>query len=272
MAGCLGPATTTSPVVVSPDAVEAEADRRNKAIRVPALGSIVSSPESASAPTGNTVGLAAVPHTITEAQAQDNPERDSPHDDIAIPFTAINVEAAGHAPEVDTLSSGLSIGVSFENQPSISDRAQVQPDDEQRLSSEVETLWRNERRHNGLAEKRSEKLASLRLELGAKLAKLKALLCRQGRKGKWKAFLEEKAIPRATADIYVKKFERSSREPHTSVPPVRPQPPNDKAIKAKAIKAAKTLGPFLQTSMLIEPYLSELKAALLATFESGNNA
>ena len=38
-------------------------------------------------------------------------------------------------------------------------------------------------------------MASLRLERGAKLAKLKALLCRQGRKGKWKAFVEEKAIP-----------------------------------------------------------------------------
>ena len=55
----------------------------------------------------------------------------------------------------------------------------------------------------------SQDLHSLRVELGKKLASMKALLAKPGRNGQWSAWLKQNRISRATADRLVTKYERS---------------------------------------------------------------
>src|ERR1700744_3727019 len=76
----------------------------------------------------------------------------------------------------------------------------AEPDEEARLTAEVETLWANHQRVNGLKKTSSADLRRIRAELGEKLFEVKQVVCKPGRSGNWSSWLKARGISRATAD------------------------------------------------------------------------
>ena len=81
--------------------------------------------------------------------------------------------------------------------------------DEGVLTSQIVELWQVHENHQTSIKHETEQFRALRDELGKLLHQMKELLARPGRSGQWSALLKERAIPRATADRLVHKYERS---------------------------------------------------------------
>jgi hypothetical protein len=85
---------------------------------------------------------------------------------------------------------------------------------ENRLQSEILSLWVTHQVGKAVARKSNEELKTLRLELGSKLYELKSILARTGRGGGWAPYLRANGLPRASADRLVDRYE-ASLEPET---------------------------------------------------------
>jgi hypothetical protein len=78
---------------------------------------------------------------------------------------------------------------------------------EAELAAEVVELWGRHQKATTTHKATRAKLKVIREELGRKLAEIKPLICRVGRRGgEWGKFLEQHAIAKATADRLVKKY------------------------------------------------------------------
>ncbi len=81
--------------------------------------------------------------------------------------------------------------------------------DETALTTEIVHLWQVHQDCQSTIKQETQQFRSLRVELGKKLAAMKALLARRGRNGQWSGWLKERKISRATADRLVLRHERS---------------------------------------------------------------
>jgi hypothetical protein len=82
---------------------------------------------------------------------------------------------------------------------------------ETELTAEVVRLWGRHQKVATTTKKTRVELQAIREELGCKLAEVKALICKVGRRGgEWGKFLEDHAIPRATASRLVRKYGQCS--------------------------------------------------------------
>ncbi|MFZ0198726.1 MAG: hypothetical protein WB523_16635 [Candidatus Sulfotelmatobacter sp.] len=87
--------------------------------------------------------------------------------------------------------------------------------DESILTNEIVELWQVHESRQKSIKHETEEFRALRNELGKLLHQMKELLARPGRNGQWSAWLNERAIPRATADRLALKYERSLH-PHAN--------------------------------------------------------
>ena len=81
--------------------------------------------------------------------------------------------------------------------------------DESVLTTGITQLWQVHREFQTSIKHETEQFRALRNELGKLLHQMKELLARPGRNGQRSAWLKERAIPRATADRLVQKYELS---------------------------------------------------------------
>jgi hypothetical protein len=85
--------------------------------------------------------------------------------------------------------------------------AQTGSETEAKLTGEIKSLWTAHRTNTATAKETKEELEALRFDLGEKLREMKAILARTGRSGGWAAYLRSHALPRASAERYIKQYE-----------------------------------------------------------------
>jgi hypothetical protein len=85
---------------------------------------------------------------------------------------------------------------------------------ENKLHSEILSLWVTHQVGKAVARKSNEELRTLRLDLGKKLYEMKSILARNGRGGGWTPYLRANGFARATADRLAHMHE-TSLEPET---------------------------------------------------------
>jgi hypothetical protein len=93
--------------------------------------------------------------------------------------------------------------------PAVVESAPTEVEVENKLHSEILSLWITHQVGKAVARKSSEELRTLRLELGSKLYELKSILARTGRGGGWAPYLRANGLPRASADRLVDRYEAS---------------------------------------------------------------
>lgn len=81
--------------------------------------------------------------------------------------------------------------------------------DERTLRDEIASLWSAHGEARNTARATKAELRALRAKLGEQLSEMKQRLAKPGRGGQWSSFLEERQIPRATADRLVARHLRS---------------------------------------------------------------
>ena len=80
---------------------------------------------------------------------------------------------------------------------------------EQRLATQIGELWSSHTQAQAAAVQSKEYLSEIRHQLGERLCEVKKLVARPGRGGGWSAFLAAQGIPRASADRYVQRYEKT---------------------------------------------------------------
>jgi hypothetical protein len=89
------------------------------------------------------------------------------------------------------------------------DSSLADPAAEEKLSNEVDVLWKAHTEAQGSVRKSREELKEIRANLSARLRELKSVLSRPGRGGAWSSFLETQKIPRSSADRLVRSYEKT---------------------------------------------------------------
>lgn len=80
---------------------------------------------------------------------------------------------------------------------------------EQNLATQIGELWSIHTQAQAAAVQSKEHLSQIRHQLGERLCEVKKLVARPGRGGGWSAFLAAQGIPRASADRYVQRYEKT---------------------------------------------------------------
>src|ERR1035437_7246393 len=82
----------------------------------------------------------------------------------------------------------------------------TRPDDgeiETQLTEEISSLWNQHTRLSADRKATSKELRQIRASLAERLSGMKSLLSRPGRLGQWRGWLNQRGIPRSTADRLV---------------------------------------------------------------------
>jgi hypothetical protein len=77
------------------------------------------------------------------------------------------------------------------------------------LREAITSLWSAHLNAKNAAKATKEELRIIRAKLGEQLSEMKQILAKPGRGGQWSSFLQERGIPRATADRLVGHYEQS---------------------------------------------------------------
>lgn len=82
----------------------------------------------------------------------------------------------------------------------------IQPEEETRLTAEIDSLWLAHNEANALRRHTAAELRAIKLKLGERLSAVKRLLSRPGRGGKYHAWLRERHIPRSSSDRLIERY------------------------------------------------------------------
>jgi hypothetical protein len=126
-------------------------------------------------------------------------------------------------------------------------------------------LWSSQYKKGSFLRKTRNDLASLRRSLAQNLHDYKRLLARTGRGGKWTEFLRLNNIPRASADRYVKGWERELAPQLESVSSEAFEAPTKEEIAALVKRLKPRLVKVLTTPDSIALFMSELAMTLKPT-------
>jgi hypothetical protein len=105
------------------------------------------------------------------------------------------------------------------------------PESTNELEEAITGLWSAHTNAKRTARATNEELRVIRATLGAQLCRLKELLAKPGRGGQWSSFLEERQIPRATADRLVARHLRSLNPDVNCITESNREPTDDEVQK-----------------------------------------
>jgi hypothetical protein len=149
-----------------------------------------------------------------------------------------------------------------EGKPNPSDGSGSQVDEEAALAEQIGQLWFSVQLRMREIRRNSKERAAIKSNLARDLHRYKALLVRTGRSGKWSAFLRSNEIPRATADRYVEKWQRTL----TQVVENRLAEPTSQPTAEEVTRMVNRLKPkllrVLTTAGAVEQFMGALAAAL----------
>jgi hypothetical protein len=135
-------------------------------------------------------------------------------------------------------------------------------DEEAALAEQIGQLWFSVQFRTREIRRNSKERAAFKDNLARHLHRYKALLVRMGRSGKWSAFLRDNEIPRATADRYVLRWERSLTKvvENRLAEPI--SPPTAEEVTRMVNRIKPKLLRVLTTADAVEQFMAVLGAAL----------
>jgi hypothetical protein len=135
---------------------------------------------------------------------------------------------------------------------------------EQNLDESIDSLWTAHLRAKNAARATKAELSDIRAKLGAQLSEMKEMLSKPGRGGQWSSWLQEKGIPRATADRLVKGHERSLN-PDAN----RPNEATSEPTEEEVMRCFNSLWPKLRRTLRTRQSLLLFVEMLTDHFECG---
>jgi hypothetical protein len=149
-----------------------------------------------------------------------------------------------------------------EGKPNPSDVGGSQVDEEAALAKQIGQLWSSVQLKMLEIRRKSKERAAFKDNLARDLHRYKALLVHSGRFGKWSAFLRDNEIPRATADRYVEKWQRTLTQvvENRFAEPI--SPPTAEEVTRMVNRMKPKLLRVLTTPDAVEQFLAALGAAL----------
>jgi hypothetical protein len=167
------------------------------------------------------------------------------------------VAAVNHA----TNSDGVAIG-NCEGRSRLAGGSDKAADEEAVLAEQIGQLWFSVQLRARAIRKNSKERAAFKDNLARDLHRYKALLVHSGRFGKWSAFLRRNEIPRATADRYVEKWQRTLTQvvENRLAEPI--SPPTAEEVTRMVNRIKPKLLRVLITADAVEQFLAALGAAL----------
>jgi hypothetical protein len=150
-------------------------------------------------------------HVATDLGGQSSSirEKAAASKSVNTPSAATAASPLDPAPDGGTASTCSTRNLGVEEESASSSESQAEAlERESALVGSIVALWSSQHKKGSFLRKTRDDLASLRRSLAQGLHDYKKLLARTGRGGKWTEFLRQNNIPRASADRYVKRWER----------------------------------------------------------------
>ena len=178
----------------------------------PSTPAVSSTPTSVQMPDAKAAPIPpAVPAHAAQAEPSEQPPvPSSPAAKVASPKTAPPAAPATTPTGVDPAKDVTANTTLDHTTPT---HAPIDTEAEENLSAEINKLWAEQKDGKAFVRRTRAELKTLRLELGAKLSSLKAILARTGRGGGWASYLRTRKIPLASADKYVAEHAASLTRP-----------------------------------------------------------
>lgn len=146
--------------------------------------------------------------------------------------------------------------------PQFPSSANSQGDEEEALASDIGDLWGSDQVRSHEIRRSSKERSDIRIKLAERLHRYKALLVGSGRSGKWSGFLREIEMPRATADRYVQRWERSLQSAKGNCLTESISAPTADEITRIVARLKPRLKRVLTTKDAVEQFLSVLAGSL----------
>jgi hypothetical protein len=158
----------------------------------------------------------------------------------------------------DSHQGGIMTMMSNGLKATLAESAPTEVEFENKLHSEILSLWITHQVGKAVARKSNDELRTLRLELGSKLYELKSILARTGRGGGWAPYLRANGLPRASADRLVDRYE-ASLEPETKCLTEAIAETTDAEVRRLVHSLLPRLRKVLKTSAWMEWFLVEVQ-------------
>jgi hypothetical protein len=129
------------------------------------------------------------------------------------------------------------------------------------LVERIDALWSAYSKGTSSIKRKKEQLIEKRKELDEQLYAYHRLLSRTGRKSKWRSFIQELGIPRATANRCVSRHKALVASRENGLTETISQPESDPVVAAARKHATKLKG-ILQNKQAFEKYVGELAQML----------
>ena len=151
--------------------------------------------------------------------------------------------------------------------------------EEVQLTKEIDQLWTAHSQAQGALQKNREvtaksreNAAKIRADLAGRLNKLKALLSRPGRGGRWSSFLTDQQIPRSTADSLVRAYKKTlnSEEKSCTTEQLPEQP--EMAIRGYLLRQWPMLSQLLRSREYVKVYVSALEEKAEKSFAANGES
>jgi hypothetical protein len=134
--------------------------------------------------------------------------------------------------------------------------------EEEALVEDIGKLWSYTQFNAREIRRYSKESSDFRIKLSERLHRYKALLVGSGRSGKWSGFLRDIDIPRATADRYVQRWERSLQPNKGNCLTESISGPTAEEIDKMVARLKPRLKRVLMTKDAVERFLSVLAGSL----------
>ena len=142
-------------------------------------------------------------------------------------------------------------------------------DNESLLAEEISSLWSEHVRAQTSQRVTSKELRLIRMALAERLHSMKALLCRPGCGGEWSSWLQNKNIPRSTADRLVSRYEELQHGAQNNMPtdPITPQEEVEQLVQSLLLRLKRVL----TTNDMAYRFMCALAEGLHLNYTLGDN-
>jgi hypothetical protein len=216
-------------------------------IPAPDMKAVAPTPPTQSVSAQTAPAPAAVPvHGVQAALAAKTPAHVPPAATVVPPVSTASTPAVAN-PVKDVVDNNT-----------VGHNTPIDSEAEAKLSSEIAKLWGNHKNGNAAARRTRAELKVLRLELGAKLFAMKAILVGTGREGGWAPYLRSQELPISTADRYVARHEAALAPKEEKLTTGELSTPTVEEIRQLAQKVLPKVRSALITQELVYEFVHEL--------------
>lgn len=146
----------------------------------------------------------------------------------------------------------------------VTDFPPVTAETQNERADEIASLWTAHQNAKNTARVTNDELRAIRVKLGERLYEMKQMLSKPGRGGQWSSWLQEKGIPRASADRLAQRHERSLNPTPNCISEADSEPTEEEVMRCFS-----SLWPKLQRTLRTKQSLDLFIHLLKSHYECG---